>query len=298
MRVVIAGSSGLIGSWLAPDLESRGVEVLRLVRRPSAVVSDSEAHWDPATGRLDPTVLDGSDAVVNLAGHNIGNSRWTARTKRLLLSSRLDSTATLVRALTRCETPPRLLINASAVGYYGDRGDELLDESSPAGCGFLPELAAAWEHEAEAAAAAGVRIVLLRLGMVVARGGALARMLPAFRVGLGGPLGSGRQWWPWVAMEDALGVVAHALDTADLSGPVNVVSPQQVRCREFVRTLGRVLRRPALLPAPSPLLRLLLGEMADGLLLASARTTPTTLEASGYTFLVPTLAEAFRRAID
>lgn len=298
MRVVIAGSSGLIGSWLVPDLESRGVEVLRLVRRPSVAASDSEAHWDPATGRLDPAVLDGSEAVVNLAGHNIGNGRWTARAKRLLLSSRIDSTGTLVRALTRCETPPRLLINASAVGYYGDRGDDILDESSPAGCGFLPELAAAWEHETEAAAAAGVRIVLLRLGMVVARGGALARMLPAFRVGLGGPLGSGRQWWPWVAMEDILGVVAHALDTLDLSGPVNVVSPQQVRCREFVRTLGRVLRRPALLPAPSPLLRLLLGEMADGLLLASARTTPTALEASGYTFRVPTLAEAFRRAID
>lgn len=298
MRVVIAGGSGLIGSWLAPDLESRGMEVVRLVRRPQPAASDAEASWDPAAGRLDPGILEGADAVVNLAGHSVGAGRWTARTKALLSSSRLDSTNTLVRALQRCEAAPRLLISASAVGYYGDRGDEALDESSAAGHGFLAELAASWEREAERAGQAGVRVVLLRLGMVIARGGALARMLPAFRLGLGGPIGSGRQWWPWIAMEDVLGVIGHALDSQGLSGPANVVSPLQVRCREFVGTLGGVLRRPAFLPAPAPVLRLLLGEMADGLLLASARAKPAVLEASGYAFRVPSLAEAIRRAID
>lgn len=298
MRVVIAGSGGLIGSWLVPDLQSRGAEVVRLVRKPPAGPLDTDVLWDPAAGSLDPTALEGATAVVNLAGHNIGSGRWTAGTRKLLFSSRTSSTRALVSAIARCERGPRTLINASAVGYYGDRGDEALDESSTPGRGFLPELAAAWEHEAEAAAEAGVRVVLLRLGMVIARGGALARMLPAFRFGLGGPIGGGRQWWPWVAMEDVLGVVSHILDSPQVAGPINVVSPQPVQCREFVRTLGRVLRRPALLPAPAPLLRLLLGEMADGLLLASARVKPAALEASRYAFRVPSLAEAIRRAID
>lgn len=298
MRVVIAGSSGLVGNWLAPDLESRGVEVVRLVRAPQAARTATQATWDPAAGDLDPAVLDGADAVVNLAGHSIGGGRWTARTKALLHSSRIDSTRTAVCAIARCDSPPRLLINASAVGYYGDRGDEVLDESSPQGRGFLCDLAADWEREAAAAEETGVRVVLLRLGMVIARGGALARMLPAFRLGLGGPIGSGRQWWPWIAMEDVLGVIAHLLDSPELSGPVNAVSPREVQCRELAQTLGRVLRRPTFLQLPATAVRLLFGEMANGLLLASTRVRPAILEASGYAYRVPSLAEAIRRALD
>jgi len=298
VRVVIAGSSGLIGRRLVAELTHRGAEVVRLVRSPGAADARTAVLWDPAGGRLDPAALEGSDAVVNLAGRSIAGGRWTTRVKRELEASRIGSTRTLVRAMAACGSPPRLLINASAVGFYGDRGDELLDESSPAGAGFLAGLAAAWEAEAVRAGDTGARVVLLRLGMVVARGGALARMLPAFRLGLGGPVGSGRQWWPWIAMDDVVGAVLHALDQPGVAGPVNLVSPCQVRSREFAATVGRVLRRPAVVPLPAFAARLALGEMADGLLLASARVRPAVLESAGYAFEVPSLDAAIRRAID
>jgi len=297
--VIVAGSSGFLGSWLVPDLQSRGHAVTRLLRPDSAEIPGIPGvPWDPARGELDPSVLDGADAVVNLAGANIAAGRWTARRKRLLESSRLASTRTLVRALERCTHPPRVLINASATGVYGDRGEEELTEASPPGTGFLASLARRWEAEAAAAERAGARVALLRFGMIVGRGGALARMLPAFRLGLGGPVGGGRQFWPWVGMEDAVGAVRLALEDDGLAGPVNVVDPQPVRCRDFVHALGAVLRRPAVLTLPAPAARLLLGGMAAALLLASQKVLPARLAEARYPFRAPDLATAIRHALD
>lgn len=298
MRVVISGSGGLVGRQLASRLVAEGHEVVRLVRSPGAVGPGDAAPWRPERGELDPAVLDGADAVVNLNGRSIADGRWSAAVKADLRRSRLDATRTLVQALATGERPPRVLVNASATGYYGDRGDEVLDEGSARGTGFLADLAADWEAAAEGAAELGVRVVRLRLGMVVGRGGALARMLPPFRLGLGGPLGSGRQFWPWIGMDDVLGVIRFAIDRGTLAGPVNVVSPEPLRCKGFVTTLGKVLRRPAFLPAPSFALRLALGEMADGLLLGSARVLPRRLADEGYVFRTPDLADAIRRAVD
>jgi len=298
MEIVLSGSSGFIGSWLRPELESRGHRVIRLVRDPALAGSDGCIFWDPAQGQLEPTSLQGADAVVNLAGRNISGARWSTTEKRRLTASRLQTTETLVRAMTRCSSAPAVLVNASAVGYYGSREDEELNESSGAGDGFLARLARTWEGAALEAVSAGVRVVLLRLGMVVGRGGALGRMLPAFRLGLGGRLGSGRQWWPWIAMEDVLGAVVHVLEDSTVSGAVNLVSPCAVSCRQFVQTLGAVLGRPAFLPVPAAALRLLMGEMAQELLLSSVRAVPQALQATGYEFRLPDLAAALRAAMD
>jgi len=298
MRIVLAGASGFVGSWLRPELESRGHRLVQLVRDPAAADPPGRPPWDPAPGSLDPAVLEGADAVINLAGRNVAAHRWTAAERQRLVDSRLQATRTLVEAMGRCSNPPGILLNASATGFYGSRGEEELDETAGKGAGFLAELAAAWEEAAREASTLGVRVVLLRLGMVVGRGGALARMLPAFRLGLGGPIGSGRQWWPWIAMEDVLGAMVHMLERAGISGPVNLVSPWAVRCREFARALGRVLGRPAILPLPTPVARLLLGGMADELLLASQRVTPLALQDTGYAFRLPELPAALRAAMD
>jgi len=298
MRIVVAGSGGFVGRWLVPELESRGHTVVRLVRRREAAESPGRPLWDPSSGDLDPELLEGVDAVVNLAGRNVANHRWTPREKGLLETSRLDATQTLVKAMERSSRPPRIFLNASATGYYGSRDDEELDESASPGEGFLAGLTRSWEEAAIDAAAAGVRVVTLRLGMVLGRGGALSRMLPAFRLGLGGPLGAGRQWWPWIAMEDVLGAIGHLLEHPEVSGPVNLVSPCPVRCRDFARTLGRVLGRPAVLPIPAPALRLLLGPMANELLLSSQRVVPGVLESTGYVFRLPDLAATLRAAMD
>ncbi len=296
MKIIISGASGLVGSALVPNLTDSGHDVVRLVRPPRRP-SRGEATWDPANGDLDPSVLDGAGVVINLNGRSIGQGRWTARVKDELRSSRIDATTTITTAIARCERPPSLLVNASAVGYYGDRGDEALDEGSAVGTGFLADLSRDWEQAALAAQSSDTRVALLRFGIVVADGGALEKMVLPFKLGLGGPMGSGRQFWPWVAMSDVLGVIRFVIENPALSGPVNVVSPQETRCSEFTRTLGSVLRRPAVLPMPAFAARLALGEMGDALLLASQRVRPRALEEAGYPFQTPELDLAIRDAL-
>jgi hypothetical protein len=296
MRIVISGASGLIGSALVPWLETAGHTVVRLVRNsPSG--APGEAVWDPATGSLDPAIIEGVDAVINLNGRSIGGSRWSSAVREALRSSRIDSTRTLAGAIRSSDNPPGVLVNASAVGYYGDRGEEILDESSPIGEGFLAELSGDWEEAAVTARSERTRVALLRLGVVVARGGALDKMLTPFKFGLGGPIGSGRQFWPWIGIEDVCGIMEFLLVHKEIDGPVNAVAPQELRCSEFARTLGRVLHRPAVMPLPAFAARLALGEMADSLLLASQRVRPHTLEEVGYQFRNPTLDDAIRKAL-
>jgi hypothetical protein len=283
MRVWVTGASGLVGSALVGRLRDAGHQAVTLVRR--APRSAAERSWDLAAERLDPAAFSGADAVVHLAGASIASGRWTRARKALLRDSRVGPTRRLAEAIAAQSRPPRVLISASAVGFYGDRGDQILREDAAAGAGFLPELAAAWEDATAPAARAGVRVVRLRTGLVMAReGGALPRMATLARFGLSGPLGSGRQWWPWISLRDLLGVIERALGEGGLDGAVNAVAPEPVRQREFARALGRALRRPAWLPAPSFALRIVLGEMADEALLASARVVPARLEAAGHAF--------------
>ncbi len=243
-------------------------------------------------------MLSGAGAVINLNGRSIAAGRWSEAVKAELRSSRLESTSTIVRAIAAAGEPPPLLLSASATGFYGDRGEELVDESAAAGAGFLAELARDWEAAAAAAASERTRVVLLRLGMVVAGdGGALQKMLLPFKLGLGGPIGSGRQFWPWIGIGDVVGAIRFALGAPTISGPVNLVAPQETRCKDFTRTLGRVLGRPAFLPAPAAAVKLALGEMADALLLASTRVRPRALLEAGYTFEHPTLEEALRSVL-
>ena len=293
MKIVISGARGLVGSALCSGLAAEGHGIVRLVRRQDDL-GPNEAPWNPAAGKLDPAIVAGADAVINLNGRNIGEGRWNARIKKELYSSRLDATTTIVEAMAVAEPRPALLVNASATGFYGDRGEEVLEESSSAGNGFLSYLCCDWEAAALKARSDRTRVVCMRLGMVVAKGGALARMLPLFKIGLGGPIGSGRQYWPWVAIDDVVGFVQFALTNEQLTGPVNLVSPEECRCKEFTQTLARVLHRPAALPAPAFALRLALGEMAEALLLASLRVRPHALEKAGYTFRMPRLEKAIR----
>ena len=279
-----------------PALEAAGHKVVRLVRT-SIGNTPEEAVWDPTAGTLDPAVIDGSDAVINLNGRSIAEGRWNSAVKQELRFSRIDSTRTLARAIGNSKSPPGLLINASAVGYYGDRGDEQLDESSGIGAGFLAELSGDWETAALAARSERTRVALLRLGVVVARQGALGRMLTPFKLGLGGPIGSGRQFWSWIGLEDVCGIVQFVIDRDEVEGPVNAVAPQETRCSEFARTLGKVLSRPAFMPMPAFVARLALGEMAESLLLASQRVRPKVLEDHGYTFRSPSLDSAIRSAL-
>ena len=296
MRIIISGAGGLIGSALLPSLEAAGHEVVRLVRRPAGG-GTGEFQWNPDAGQLDPKVLDGADAVINLNGRNISEGRWNDTVKDALSSSRLNATTTITTSIDRCESPPKVLVNASAVGFYGDRGDEILDESSPVGDGFLADLSRDWEAAATGMESTHTRVALLRLGMVVAREGALGRMLTPFKMGVGGPIGSGRQFWPWIGIDDVVGIVKFTLENEDVVGPINAVSPQEIRCTDFARSLGRVLNRPAVLPMPAFAARLALGEMAEALLLASARVRPRVLEEAGYSFQTPTLDGAIRAAL-
>ncbi|MBI2491181.1 MAG: TIGR01777 family protein [Candidatus Rokubacteria bacterium] len=298
MIVAVTGSSGLVGSALLPELAARGHQALRVVRPQSSAGGADTIRWDPAAGALDAAVLGGVEAVVHLAGASVAAGRWTLERKRRILESRTLPTRLLAETCARLPRPPRVLVSASATGYYGDRGDETLTEASAPGSGFLAEVCRAWEAATEPAAARGVRVVSLRIGIALSsRGGALAKMLPPFRLGLGGPIGSGRQWTSWIALDDLIGAILHSLTTESLRGPVNAVAPHPVTNREFSRALGRVLRRPALLPLPAFAARLLLGEMADELLLASARVLPARLVASGYAFEYPELPAALRAAL-
>lgn len=292
MRIAITGASGLVGSALVDLCRASGHEVFPAARMPAG---RAPLVWDPEAGLLEPGRWEAYDAVVHLAGENIAARRWDARQKARIRASRVEGTRRLCEGLARLEKPPRVLACASAVGFYGNRGDELLDESSPPGRGFLAEVCQEWEGAAEPARQAGIRVVHLRFGIVLsARGGALARMLLPFRLGLGGPIGSGRQWMSWIALDDAAGAIVHVLNAEGVCGPVNLVSPRPVTNRDFARTLARVLRRPAWLFLPAPVARLALGEMADDMLLASTRTVPRVLVETGYRFahaeLEPALA--------
>ncbi len=293
--VLVTGAGGLLGTPLVSRLHAAGRRVLRLVRRDPRAAD--EIALDPARGTFADGALDGVGAVVHLAGEPVPG-RWTAEKRRRIVESRSAATARLCEALAALPAPPGTLVAASAVGFYGDRGDELLDETSGAGTGFLAEVATAWEAACAPAARAGIRVVNLRFGMVLARrGGALEPLLAVFRLGLGGKFGNGRQWMSWIALEDALAAIEWALETPALRGPINTVAPGMVRNREFARTLGRVLGRPALFPAPAFAMRVLLGPMADELLLASQRAVPRRLSESGFRFRTPELEATLRRLL-
>ncbi|MEK6696365.1 MAG: TIGR01777 family oxidoreductase [Candidatus Deferrimicrobiota bacterium] len=297
MRVVVSGSTGLVGSEVVASLSAAGHEAVRLVRRVPAP-GEKAVRWDPEKGEVDAAGLEGLDAVVHLAGENIASGRWNTARKAAIRDSRVNGTRLLCNALAGLARPPKTLVCASAIGYYGDRGADVLTEESPPGAGFLPEVCMEWEAAAEAAMRKGVRVVALRIGVVLSpKGGALSRMLPLFRAGLGGVIGNGRQYVSWVALDDLVGIVLHALQSGELRGPVNAVAPAPVTNRDFTETLGKVLSRPSLLPVPAFALRLAMGEMADALLLASARVVPRRLEETGYRFRFPELGGALRHLL-
>jgi uncharacterized protein len=296
MHVLISGASGLIGSALAPFLTTGGHRVTRLVRSRGATPSD-EAAWDPDTGEIDRTKLAGLDAVVHLAGENLFGL-WTEAKRRRLRASRIEATRRLCESLSCMEQPPKVFLSASAVGYYGDRGEERLDEDARQGVGFLAELCRDWEAATDPIAQKGARVVHLRFGIVLSpKGGALAKMLLPFKMGVGGTLGGGRQYMSWISIEDAVGAVHHALSTDLLKGPVNVVAPGAVTNREFTKTLGKVLGRPTVFPVPAPVLRLVFRDMAREVLLGSQRVEPSRLLESGYAFRHPQLEGALRAVL-
>ena len=290
MKVLVSGSTGLIGNMLVSDLRQAGHIVCRLVRRETQVERQTtpegfDVKWNPETGELGGAAVS-ADAVVNLAGASIADGRWTAERKKLLRTSRVDSTAMLVRALAKMATRPRVLVSASATGYYGNRGEEILNEDSGPGHDFLGGLASDWEAEARKAEVLGIRVVVARFGVILAKeGGALPKMAMPFRYGVGGRVGAGRQWMSWIALEDVIGALRLALENGVVRGPVNVVAPGPVRNVEFTAALAKVLHRPALFPAPGFALRLALGEMAEALLLSSQRVVPEQLQRLNYRFI-------------
>ncbi|HEX5032251.1 MAG TPA: TIGR01777 family oxidoreductase [Candidatus Eisenbacteria bacterium] len=295
MRIAIGGASGLIGMALTRHLTAQGHQVLRLVRRPAR--DATEVGWNPGDGVIDAAGLDGLDAAVNLSGSTIARWPWTAGHRRRVLESRTRSTALLARTLASLSPRPRVFVSASAVGYYGDRGSEILTETSGAGTGFLAEVCRAWESAADPAAAAGIRVATPRIGVVVSGGGGMVPVLATpFRLGLGGPVGSGRQYISWISLDDLVQVIALLIERDDRSGPWNAVAPQPVPQAEFARTLGHVLHRPAILPFPAFAARFLLGGLAD-LLLDGQRVEPARLLSSGFTFRHPTLQTALEAAL-
>ncbi|MFJ9718227.1 TIGR01777 family oxidoreductase [Streptomyces sp. NPDC101213] len=293
-RIAVAGASGLIGSALVRSLAADGHEVVRLVRH--APRGADEVRWDPERGRVDAAGLAGCSAVVNLAGAGVGDHRWTDEYKRRIHDSRVHGTTALAEAVASLDERPRVFVNGSAMGYYGETGDRAVDESAPAGRGFLPELCVKWEAAAEPARAAGVRTVFPRTGLVVSRdGGAWGRLFPLFRAGLGGRMGDGRQYWSYIALHDEVAALRHLLERDDLSGPFNLTAPEPLTNREVTAAMGRVLHRPTLFPVPAPVLRGVLGEMA-GDVLGSARVVPRRLLESGFTFAFPGIEDALRAA--
>jgi uncharacterized protein len=282
VRIAVTGSSGLIGTALVTSLHAARHDVVRLVRRPAR--SPDEVTWDPAGGTIDLDGLAGVEAAVNLAGAGIGDRRWTEGWKRTVLQSRVDSTRTLVQALARLDPLPRVLVSGSAVGFYGDRGEEPLTETSGPGTGFVTTVCQAWESAAVAASDAGIRVAIARSGLVLSPdGGALGRLLPLARLGLAGPLGRGSQWWPWITLDDEVRAITFLLERDDLDGPVNLSAPHPARNLELTRAIGTALHRPTLLPVPALGLRAVLGEFA-GEVLASQRMLPARLLDAGFAF--------------
>jgi len=295
MRIAISGSTGLVGSSLAAALQAEHGQVTCLVRKDPAAC---DVLWDPQATTFDAAPLAGCEAVVHLAGENIASGRWNTAKKSQIRQSRVQSTQILARALANAEKKPRVFVSASAIGYYGDTGETLLREQSPAGDDFLAEVCQAWEAATQPARDAGIRVVNLRIGVVLSKtGGALAKMLTPFRLGLGGRVGNGRQYWSWIALPDLVGVIRHALTCDALEGPVNTVAPAPVTNAEFTRILGRVLGRPTLFPLPAFMARAMLGEMADALLLSSTRVSAEKLQQSEYRFEYPELESALRGVI-
>lgn len=296
MKILISGASGFVGSALRSFFQSQNHEVFCLVRRPP--VGAQEIFWNPAAQELELARLENLEGVVHLAGENIASGRWTSRKKMQILQSRVQGTTFLSQCLAKLQSPPQTLVTASAMGYYGHRGDETLDETSQAGTGFLADVTQQWEAATHPAQQAGIRVSHLRLGMVLGRqGGVLPRILFPFQVGMGGVLGSGQQYLSWITLEDVVGTMDHLLKHASLQGAINVATPHPVTNLEFTKTLGRVLHRPTFLKMPALGLRLLFGEMGQELLLASIRMEPKRLLESGYSFRHNLLEEALEHLI-
>jgi uncharacterized protein (TIGR01777 family) len=297
MKILVTGSTGLVGSALIPALKSSGHQIARLVR--SQPKDASEVYWNPEQGTIKAVELEGLDAVVHLAGENLAAGRWTDEKKQRIRESRVKGTRLLSETLAQLNEKPAVLVSASAVGFYGSRGDEILTEQSASGSDFLAEVCREWELATQAAAQAGIRVVNLRFGVIFSgEGGALKKMLLPFRMGVGGKLGSGHQYMSWIALDDAVGAIEHALMNDSLRGPVNVVAPQAATNREFTKTLGRVLSRPTIFPVPAFAARLAFGEMADATLLSSQRVEPERLNEAGYAFKYPTLEAALRHVLN
>ncbi|MFD4757680.1 TIGR01777 family oxidoreductase [Streptomyces sp. NPDC058439] len=294
-RIAVTGASGLIGAALVRSLRADGHEVVRLVRRPAR--SGDEVEWNPRRRYVDAAGLVGCDAVVHLAGAGVGDHRWTPAYKQEIRDSRVLGTTAIAEAVASLDAPPKVLLSGSAIGYYGDTGDRAVDESAPAGEGFLPSVCVEWEAATAAAQEAGVRTVHARTGLVVAReGGAWGRLFPLFRAGLGGRLGNGRQYWSFIALHDEIAALRHILETESLSGPVNLTGPDPVTNGEVTAAMGRVLHRPTLLTAPAPALRIALGDFA-GDVLSSQRVLPGRLLDSGFVFAFPGIDAAIRAAL-
>jgi uncharacterized protein (TIGR01777 family) len=295
MKVAVTGASGLIGSALVPHLRARGDDVLRLVRR--ATTAADEVQWDPKAGTVDLDKLAGIDAVVHLAGAGVGDKRWTDEYKLEILNSRVDGTRTIAHAITQLDPKPATLISGSAIGFYGDTGDVAVDESAPAGTDFLADVVRAWEAAAEQAVAAGIRVAYARTGLVVAKsGGAWARMFPLFNVGLGGKLGSGKQWWSWISLRDEVRALTYLLDHDWISGPVNLTAPNPRTNAEITKAMGEVMHRPTLAAVPAFALKTVLGEFSREVL-GSARVLPHVLQEQQFTWDDPQIADAIRTAL-
>lgn len=298
MNILVTGSHGFIAHALLPSLRQNGHSIRRLVRTATGSSND-EIFWDPYQGNLDPGAFAGIHAVIHLAGESIAEGRWTAAKKQRILESRAIPTRFLAEQLAASASPPGVFICASAIGYYGDRGEEILTEEGGAGSDFLAQVCREWEAASAPAAAKGIRVVNLRSGLILStEGGALAKLLLPFKLGLGGRLGSGKQYWSWICIDDVVGAIQHVLVNPGVDGPVNIVGPNAVTNKEFTVVLGHVLSRPTLFPAPAVALRLALGEMADALLLSSARVHPKKLLGSHYRFQYTDLEDALRSLLD
>lgn len=299
MKVLISGSSGLVGSALCQRLEAEpDSEIVRLVRKQSPDTQQTSVVWNPAEGQLEPQAFDGVDVVVHLGGVNIAGKRWSPEVKQKIFNSRFQSTSLLASQLATLEQKPSVFLCASAVGFYGDRGEERLDESSPRGEGFLADVCQAWEQATQPAKDAGIRVVNMRFGMILDRkGGALGQMLTPFKMGVGGRLGSGKQYWSWIALPDVINALQFCLNHSELAGPVNFVAPDEVTNLEFTKTLGKVLSRPTCLPVPAWGVKTAFGEMGQELMLTSARVIPKKLSEAGFQFQYPQLEDAFRSVL-